>query len=153
MSRQAGDGDRLLGAGVLDHEGEGHIPAGLGHRRRVGGLGDLDRRQDVGEVDRGVVVVGGFGVVVVLGLAGEDVDVVGPGVVAFHPLGEGELAAGAGGQDGADLAVGVAGQGAVDRVGEAGDGHRLFGGGVLDHEGEDHIAAGLGHRGRVRRSW
>ena len=43
--------------------------AGLRHRRRVGRLGDLDGRQDVGEVDRGIVVVRGLGVVVVLGLA------------------------------------------------------------------------------------
>ena len=71
--------------------------------------------QDVGEVDRGIVVVGGFGVVVVDGLGGEDVDVVGAAVVALDPLGEGELAGSAGGQDGADLAVGIAGQGAVHR--------------------------------------
>ena len=51
-----------------------------------------------------------------IGLGGEDVDVVRAAVVALDPLGEGELAGGAGGQDGADLAVGVAGQGAVDTV-------------------------------------
>ena len=81
----------------------------------------------VGEVDRGVVGVGGLGVVIVDGLGGEHVDVVGAAVVALDPLGEGELAGGAGRQDGADLAVVVAGQGAVHAVAQAGDGHRLFG--------------------------
>ena len=46
-------------AGVLHHEGEGHVATGLRHGGRVRGLGDLDRRQHVGEVDRGIVVVGG----------------------------------------------------------------------------------------------
>ena len=87
----------------------------------------VDGREHVGEVDRGVVVVGGVGVVVVDGLRGEDVDVVRAGEVAFDPLVKRELAARAGGQDGADLAVGVAGQRAVDRVAQGGDGDRLFG--------------------------
>ena len=82
-------------------------------------------------------------------LRGEDVDVVWAGEVALDPLGEAELAGGAGGQDRADLAVGVAGQGAVTESRQAGDGDRLLGGGVLDREGEDHVAAGLGHGGRV----
>ena len=64
-------------------------------------------------------------------LAGEDVDVVRAGEVALDPLVMVNVAGGAGGQDGADLAVGVAGQGAVDRVAQAGDGDRLLGAGVL----------------------
>ena len=95
------------------------LPPVSGTARRVGGLGDLDGRRDVGEVDGGVVVVGGVGAVVVLGHGGEDVDVVGAAESRPRPSGDGELAAGAGGQDGADLAVGVAGERAVDRVGEA----------------------------------
>ena len=103
------------------------------------------------KVDRRIVVVGGFGAVVVGGLAGEDVDVVGAGVVAFDPLGEGELAAGARGQDGADLAVGVAGQGAVHAsptrlVMVTGSSVEVF----FTTKVKVTFAAGLRHRRRVR---
>ena len=46
----------------------------------------------------------------------EDVDVIRSAVVAFDPLGEGELAARARRQHRADLAVGIAGQRAVHAV-------------------------------------
>ena len=88
--------------------------------------------QDVGEVDGGVVVVGGFGVVVVDRLAGEDVDVVRAGVVALDPLGEGERRRRRRPPGPCRPCSRRRRPGCRTRVSrQAGDGHRLLGGGVL----------------------
>ncbi len=69
-------------------------------------------------------------------------------VIAFDPLGEGEPAGSTYRQDGADLAVVVASQGAIHTVGQRAD-CGSFNSLVLNKESEEHIAARLRYSGWV----
>ena len=88
---EAENGNGFFSGGVGDHEGEGDPFPGLDHAVGTGGLGDLDDRSDIGEVDGGIVIVGGIGAVVIFSDRSELVVVVGSGVITCDPFCEGEL--------------------------------------------------------------
>src|SRR6185369_16265978 len=132
------------GVGDRDRVGDRGAGGTLVHVVGGSGLGDRDRRVDVGHGDRGVIGAGGLGALVVGDLGGGRVGLGVPGV-ARDRLGERAAVGGAGGDGPAGGAVPEAVQVAVDVVGELIQGdwvsrHR----GVGHVDGEGDLVTGLG---------
>ncbi len=146
---RAGERHGLI-ARVLDLDGEGDVPAGLRHARRVRRLGDGDLRRCVVEGDGRVIVVAGGRAVVVdpgarhrVGVRDEAVtcerhrEVAGVGVADQDRLRQ---------RDVGDRKRGQIAEHVVDKAREA----DVLRTGVVDGDGEGDVVAAFGHVRRVR---
>ncbi len=139
---QAGDGDGVHQAGVVDGDGEGDGAAQFIYARRVGRLVNGNGGRHVGESDRRVVAVAD-GLPVVVNACRSDNVIFNMAGIAGDVGGEGAGVTAAG----RDGLWHVAGSQAVEvamyRVDKGVDGHAVYGADVVDGDAEGDGAAGF----------